>query len=240
MKLFFSTLPRRSGSPAYDPREADKWKSPVPPTKTPASMPDMYTRAMFGFALALRWRNPSFSSSPPALIVNGHAVKVGNWAIGLDLDGMADRQFGRYANCSPISRCLNCSPVCSRETPAVDLSIRSGGCPALWVETEDLFGHRPRISVRSFVPGLPASSDLWLPTMCPVKGRLQLVAVNGTRVAIPEADGTLTIHAGNFNVESMMMAHTMFGQAWKALMPTSTMIAGADLSPLEAMAGSVS
>ena len=204
----------------------------MPPTTTPASMPDLHARVISGFALAMQQSCFSFTANQPKPNANGNAVRLGNWAIGLNLDGPADQHFGRYANCNPISRCLNCSPFCTTETPAVDLSIRLGGCSALWIETEELFGRRPRVTVRSFVPGRPQLSDVWIPTLCPITGRLQLVATAGTRTAILQPDGTLLIGAGECPAERMPMAFMMFIRWWKSLIPQSHDNDGADFTPV--------
>lgn len=209
----------------------------MPPTTTPAHMPDLHARAMLGFALALQQQDPSFCAGPPMRLANGSAVRIGSWAIGLDLNGPADRHFGRYANCSPVSRCLNCSPFCTTETPAVDLSIRSGGCSALWVEAEDLFDRRPCVSVRSFVPGRPESSDVWVPTLCPVTGRLQLVATIGMRTALLMPDGTFMMGTGTSPADRKPMAFMMFVRWWKSLMPAFLEQGGTDLRPVAVATG---
>lgn len=207
----------------------------MPPTSMPAGTPDMHARALIGFAALMQQCNPSWVASPPVPIAGGKAVRMGNWAIGVDLCGHADRQFGRYANCNPVSRCLNCSPFCSAEVAAVDLSINAGGCAALWVEAENPFGCQPRITVRSFVPGLPVLSDVWTPTVSPVTGQLHLVATNGARIAVLEPNGMLTIDAVPPAMATMPMEYLTFYRRWKTLISMPTSDGTANLTPLAAM-----
>jgi hypothetical protein len=208
----------------------------MPPPLTRTNAGDLYTRALLGFAALMQQCNPSWASCSPMPIAEGRALRVGNWAIGLDLDGHADQHFGRYANCNPGSRCVNCWPMCSAEVPAVDLSIKAGGCSALWIEADDLFSCQPRVTVRSFVPGMPVLSDVWTPTVSPVTGQLHLIATNDMRTAVVAPNGLLTIGAGRPTTDARLMECLAFYRRWKALM---SMLPGggvADVSSLLAMA----
>lgn len=189
----------------------------MPPATIPANAPGLHTRALLGFAALITQHDPKFANCPPALRDNGRIVHLGDWAIALDETGPPSRQFGRHANCNAQARCLNCMPHCATEKPAVDLSARAGGCSALWVEARGLNGDHPEISVRSHVPDKPGQSDLWVPTLCPVTGRLQLFAVNGDRKALLQVNGQLSIKTALPCPHHLPFSAMVFGRVWKSL-----------------------
>lgn len=189
----------------------------MPPTTGPAPAQGFHTRALLGFAALAQRNNPEFAEIPRCLTAGGRAVQIGQWTIAVDEAGPPSRHFGQYGICDPRTRCVGCLPHCPSEAAAIALSRQADDSSSLWVEARGFNGDRPIVVVRSYVPGKPEQSDLWVPTLCAMSGRLHLFATNGERRAMLQANGDLAINVATTSGESVSFAAAVFARVLKSL-----------------------
>lgn len=186
------------------------------PTFNLAQKPGEHMLALLAFAVLMQRTDPEFAMCVPLPIVSGKALQIGSWAIALDATGQPNRQFGCHANCSSLARCVNCMPCCPAEALAVDVSNLAGSRPTLLVETNGWTDGHGLATARSFVPGLPGQSDAWVLTLCPITGRVRLIATSGERSAVLRADGRLDVASMVAIPEATPMAAAVFCRMWKS------------------------
>lgn len=189
----------------------------MPPTTSPAVAQGVHTRALLGFAALAQRNNPEFEDIPRCLTAGRRAIQIGPWAIAVDEAGPPSRQFGQYGNCNPRARCVGCLPHCPSEAAAIALSQQTDNSSSLWVEARGLSGGRPIVLVRSYVPGRPEQSDVWVPTLCAMTGRLHLFASSGERQAMLQANGELAIKPVTITGESVTFAAAVFARVLQSL-----------------------
>lgn len=188
----------------------------MPPTFNLAQMPGEHMHALLAFVALMQQTDAEFAMCVPLPIVSGKALQIGGWAIALDTTGQPNRQFGRHANCSSLARCVNCMPCCRAEALAADVSNLAGGRPTMLVDTNGRTNGHALATARSFVPGLPGQSDAWVLTLCPIAGRVRLIATSGERSAVLRADGRLDVASMVAFPEATPMAAAVFCRMWKS------------------------
>lgn len=210
------------------------------PNHTREHAPGDYTRSLLSFAALVQHANPELDDGRPHPVANGRAVKIGNWAIAVDEGGRLPRHFGKHANCSALARCVGCVPACSTETAAVDLSAQAEGCSALWTQVCGLNSERPQVTVRSYVPGRLDQSDLWVPALSPLSGRLQLFSLRGARMALITASGELAIETARLDPGHVSFAAMVFARLWKSRSAVPSQHSSAEAANSQALAAVVS
>jgi hypothetical protein len=189
----------------------------MPLTTTPAFAAGDKMPALLAFAALMRQQNPAFDLYHPQPAAGGNALTVGNWAIGIDQSGPPTHWFGKHGNCNAQTRCVGCIPFCEAEGPAVDLSVQCGGRSGLWIEVSNSSGNGLQMSVRTFVPGRPAQSDVWFPITCPTTGMLVLFASSGSREARVRNDGQLMMSEMVPSAGYAVFAANVFRRSWLSL-----------------------
>jgi hypothetical protein len=160
------------------------------PTPTPAATPATQ-QLHAALAKLVQETSPAFAQLQMVATPDGRATQLGHWAIGFAQTCLPTPHFGLFANCHARARCVGCVPVCQTEVAVQKLSARCGGRPVLFGSTG---AHAPDMSplrLRSFVPGRPDQSDLWVPVIHLLTGELWLVAADGARAARPDPRGEL-------------------------------------------------
>lgn len=172
------------------------------------------TGLLFGFAALMAQNNDEFIMQRPSLTANGTAVRAARWAVAHDTRSSLSRQFGKYNNCNSTERCVGCERICPAEDLLFDLSVRTFGLSALMLEAHQMPNTPLQARVSTFVPGRPGQSDVWTPILCPVTRRLQLVSVNGTRMALLSANGRLKMSIIVPDHASVRLGNIIFGEVW--------------------------
>lgn len=176
-----------------------------------------HLNTLTSFANLMARQSEGFEFERPKRIDGERAITLGAWALGLDQSTPPAQQFGIFDQCHPEARCLGCSPFCRAESPALDLSIRASGRPALWIEAYGLNALNGRVSVRTFVPREAKLAGVWIPTLCAVTGRLLLVCTKRGVAAQVLPNGRLLVSADAIPGNMIAMGAWAFRQAWASM-----------------------
>lgn len=198
-----------------------------------------HTRELLGFAAIIRLNSQGFHLHPPTIAASGRVVTIGDWAIAMDQSTPAATYFGQHGNCNPVARCVGCEQICPAEDAAVDLSVKSSGKSALWIETQSPKAKIGDVTVRSFVPGRPGLSGLWIPTVCTKTQELELIAVDGSRLARLRADGHLKTSTLLPRDGRPAMAATMFLRLWASMSAMTTIVCPSSCGPAPSTASAI-
>lgn len=168
--------------------------------------------------------NPDFANSIPTPIPGTSAVAHGRWAIAYDHDA-GPSQFGRYGQCGAENRCVGCEIFCETESMAVHVSARSDGRSVLLIENWPTASSASPLRIRTFVPGLPAQSDVWNAAVDPVTAMLVLVNLERGVSAELLPSGRLDFRRGpSAAITGMSAVATM--RLWHNLLPSTPLAVG--------------
>ena len=171
--------------------------------------------ALIGFANILSQNNSDFlllSAHPEAGPATG---AIGGWVVQIVTGEPPPRQFGRFANCNPAARCVNCERICPVEDGLVELCLRTDCRSIMRVHLWHAANGDTQVWVTTFVAGKPHLSDVWVPMICPRYNCLVLVTSSGSRAAYPVQRGGLWEQKNDRSASARAFDARVFLDQWR-------------------------